>query len=424
MATRLRRSPFVLVAVGGGVASGKSTIAAQLARLLDAVHVGSDEISVEMPRKGLAAFSREREAAVYAELLRRADRGLAQGRCVVVDGCFALEDERRGARAVAVAHGAPFLFVECRASEAALRERLARRDADEDAPFWQAVALDVASRWEPVEGLPDDEVEVVRTDASAERALEEVSRRVRARRARLAMPEAVTFDCWNTLLYESDWPRAHALRVERLRDAAIEAGRTPTLAEATRAFDAAWSRHMGLWAAGEATGAREVARWSLEYLGISDAHPAFEHLVERFEEASHSGRVCALEGARDTLQSLARAGIRCALVCDTGLTPGHVVRRHLDRLGLLEFLTAQIFSDEVGVPKPDARIFRVALEMLGVAPEKALHVGDLRRTDVAGARALAMRSVRIRARHDDEAPLPEADFVVDSHEELRELLGG
>jgi putative hydrolase of the HAD superfamily len=84
----------------------------------------------------------------------------------------------------------------------------------------------------------------------------------------------------------------------------------------------------------------------------------------------------------------------------------------------------QAFSDEVGVPKPDAAIFRAALDALGVPPEKALHVGDLRRTDVAGARDLAMRSVRIRASHDDLSPLPDADFVVDSHAVLRRLLGG
>jgi FMN phosphatase YigB (HAD superfamily) len=47
----------------------------------------------------------------------------------------------------------------------------------------------------------------------------------------------------------------------------------------------------------------------------------------------------------------------------------------------------------------------------------------LRRTDVAGARNLGMRSVRIRDRHDDEDPFPEADFVVSSHAELRALLG-
>jgi putative hydrolase of the HAD superfamily len=58
-----------------------------------------------------------------------------------------------------------------------------------------------------------------------------------------------------------------------------------------------------------------------------------------------------------------------------------------------------------------------------VAPEHVLHVGDIRRTDVAGARALGMQTARLRARHDDESDRPEADWVVSSHDELADLLG-
>lgn len=239
-----------------------------------------------------------------------------------------------------------------------------------------------------------------------------------------ATPEVVTFDCWNTLLAEHDWTTAHALRVTALRDAALEAGVEVSRAEATRAFDVAWGRHMELWAHGVASGAPEVAAWGLAELGLGEPHPTLEHLVGVFEEASHSGEVAALEGALETLEALAHAGVRRALVCDTGLTPGRVVRQHLKRVGLLPLLEVQVFSDEVGVPKPDPRTFRAALAPFGAAPERAVHVGDLRRTDVAGARGLGMGSVRIRARHDDESGGPEADHVVASHDELRRLLCG
>lgn len=234
--------------------------------------------------------------------------------------------------------------------------------------------------------------------------------------------EAVTFDGWNTLLYEEDWGAAHALRVAALMGAAREAGRTVSSAEAGGAFDRAWARHMQLWREGVASGAREVALWALRDLGLRDPHPALEHLVAQYQEASHSSRVRALDGAVDTLVALAGAGMRCALVCDTGLTPGRIVREHLEAKGLLRFLEVQAFSDEVGVPKPDRRIFHAALRPLGVAPDRACHVGDLRHTDVAGARALGMESIRITARHDDTSALPEADFVVGSHAELRGLL--
>lgn len=421
-ALRLRRSPLVLVAVGGGVASGKSTLAVRLAPLLGAAHFGSDEVRNEMPLAGLDAFSRRFEGRVYAELLRRAERGLADGRSVVVDGCFSLAHEREGARAMAVAHGAPFLFVECRASQAALRERLAARDAEVEEPFWQIVADDLARRSEPVVELPEDEYRVVATDEPDDEVLEEVAALVRTRREQIAMPEAVTFDCWNTLICEENWELAHALRVTRLREAAEQAGRPVSPEEATRAFDSAWRRHMQLWRAGEASGAREVAQWSLAVLELEGDEQALASLVTAFEEASHTREVVALEGARETLEALRAAGIPCALVRDTGLTPGRVVREHLDRLGLLENLAVQAFSDEVGVPKPDPQMFRVALEPLGVSPERALHVGDLRRTDVAGARSLAMRSVRIRASHDDTSTLADADFVVASHADLRDLL--
>jgi FMN phosphatase YigB (HAD superfamily) len=49
------------------------------------------------------------------------------------------------------------------------------------------------------------------------------------------------------------------------------------------------------------------------------------------------------------------------------------------------------------------------------------HVGDLRRTDVAGARGVGMASVRLSAAYDDAAALPEADHVAGSHAELRRL---
>jgi putative hydrolase of the HAD superfamily len=179
------------------------------------------------------------------------------------------------------------------------------------------------------------------------------------------------------------------------------------------------------WSEGRATGAREVARAGLEALGAPEVQPVFQQLIDHFENASHSSRVCALDGARETLRALREAGVACALICDTGLTPGRVVRRHLERLELLPHLALQIFSDEVGVPKPDPRTFRAALAGLGVSPTQALHVGDLRRTDVAGARAIGMMSARIRARYDDpHAELADADFVVDSHAELRALLLG
>ncbi|MAE93900.1 MAG: hypothetical protein CL910_04505 [Deltaproteobacteria bacterium] len=177
------------------------------------------------------------------------------------------------------------------------------------------------------------------------------------------------------------------------------------------------------WEEGRASGAPEIATWALADLGLGEELAARAALVRDFEQASHSGRVLMVDGAGVLLQGLVGAGVRCALICDTGLTPGRVVRQHLDRLGLLPCLEVQVFSDETRRPKPHPEAFHAALEPLGVASGEAVHVGDLRRTDVAGARGIGMGTVRIRARYDDASELPDADRVVGSHAELGPLLG-
>jgi putative hydrolase of the HAD superfamily len=180
---------------------------------------------------------------------------------------------------------------------------------------------------------------------------------------------------------------------------------------------------MEMWKAGTASGATEVAHWALAELELSPHGANLPDLVRNFEEASHSGRVLALDGARDALEALDRAGIRLGLVCDTGLTPGRVVRQFLDAQGLLGLLSSTIFSDEWSLPKPHPEVFHAALSELGVEPSQALHIGDLKRTDVAGARAVGMATVRLRARNDDASGHAEADHVVDDYAEFLALFG-
>jgi FMN phosphatase YigB (HAD superfamily) len=95
---------------------------------------------------------------------------------------------------------------------------------------------------------------------------------------------------------------------------------------------------------------------------------------------------------------------------------------HADRLELFDGMS---FSDEVGHYKPARAIFEHALTSVGsVAPERAAHVGDRRRTDVSGALAMGMTAVRYNGVYEDEAiRAPEADVVVGNLAELPAALG-
>lgn len=67
----------------------------------------------------------------------------------------------------------------------------------------------------------------------------------------------------------------------------------------------------------------------------------------------------------------------------------------LAALGLAPHLDFVVDSFVVGVEKPDARIFRIALARAGLEPSQAVYVGDLYSVDVAGARGAGLEAVLI-----------------------------
>jgi putative hydrolase of the HAD superfamily len=98
-----------------------------------------------------------------------------------------------------------------------------------------------------------------------------------------------------------------------------------------------------------------------------------------------------MEGARGAVDALAARGLRLACVSNSdGRAELHLVDTGM-RAGL-EFV---VDSQLVGVEKPNPEIFRIALRRLGVAPERALYVGDIRCVDERGSRAAGMQFVLI-----------------------------
>jgi putative hydrolase of the HAD superfamily len=192
--------------------------------------------------------------------------------------------------------------------------------------------------------------------------------------------------------------------------------------EARALIDEAWSRHDEAWKQVETFGPGRMAAYCLEARGIDDDESIAE-LTREFEEASIQSGVDAVDGAAETLQALKDAQIGIGLVCDTGFTPGRVVRDILDRVGLLQYLEVLCFSDEVGVPKPGNEIFAKALAELGVRPPEAIHIGDLKRTDIAGAHDIGMHGVRFRGVHDDKTDAADAETCIDRHQDLLQIIG-
>lgn len=236
--------------------------------------------------------------------------------------------------------------------------------------------------------------------------------------------EAVTYDYWNTLVYEE---RGHlrGRRLEAWAGLLEEAGFATerTLLEAR--FDGVWQRYVTAWTANQQFRAAEAAEHLLESLGFDVPVAVRAALVEAFTDVGTKAELHLADGVEASLRRLAGAGIRLGIICDVGFTPSTVLREHLERHGVLELFDSWSFSDDVGHYKPSPVIFAHALEGLGgVDASRAAHVGDIRRTDIAGARAMGMLAVRYNGISDDDTqPEPEGDHVIADHAELPPLLG-
>ena len=148
-------------------------------------------------------------------------------------------------------------------------------------------------------------------------------------------------------------------------------------------------------------------------LGVADARLT-ERLAGRFvnEARAHLARSAAVLARLATRYRLGIVsnfyGNLGAVCAEAGLAP------------LVEVVAD---STVVGVGKPDARIFRHALDALGVAPAAATFVGDSRPRDMEGARALGMRHVWVvEAAAPAAAPCCAGDPVIHTLDALEAVL--
>ena len=78
------------------------------------------------------------------------------------------------------------------------------------------------------------------------------------------------------------------------------------------------------------------------------------------------------------------------------------VRGLLEAAGLAPHLEFVIDSAEVGIEKPDPRIFHAATQRLGLPPARCAYVGDIYEIDVLGALGAGLTPILI-----GEGPAPE-----------------
>lgn len=236
----------------------------------------------------------------------------------------------------------------------------------------------------------------------------------------LARPAAISFDFWNTLAVEPGGLLS-ALRREAVLRTLIE----HELEVEEDVLDAHLAAAQALQAAAWQRGRRFTPSRAAQHVAASIAGldgDGRERLVDAYLGAGGEAELELTPSAAEALATLAGAGIQLGIVCDVGLTGGGHLRSFLDRAGVLRHFRGWAFSDEVGHFKPSPAIFAHMTGQFRLAEDDVVwHVGDLRRTDVAGARESGLVPLRYRGQADDRSDAPEADLVIDDLAELPAL---
>lgn len=187
---------------------------------------------------------------------------------------------------------------------------------------------------------------------------------------------AVSFDAAGTLL--EPHPSVGALYAEVAKQFGIE-----TTADTMNIrFLRAWKQR-GAFDYSEEAWARLVEE-TFQDLAQPDQFPRlFPALYARFARPD-AWRI--YEDVRPTLDALKRRGLVMAILSnwDSRLRP--VLEGH----DIAAFFAEIVISAEVGVHKPDPKIFHLLSARLGLEPAQILHVGDGAREDAAGAEAAGM----------------------------------
>ena len=211
---------------------------------------------------------------------------------------------------------------------------------------------------------------------------------------------AVTFDLWETLLFERDGANLQrtAARCRNLAAVLNGFGVQSSPEQVDLAIKTAISTLISAWDKNKDVSHADQLKLIIQ--AIPRAAAKFKEgwlgqLSTAFVSPVFEVRPYLNSDARKVLQELKTRGKLTALICNTGLTPGSGLRVLLAEFHVAECFDLMIFSEEVGIRKPDPEIFNLASRGLKVEPCEAVHVGDNLKSDVWGAKNAGFKAIHL-----------------------------
>lgn len=235
-----------------------------------------------------------------------------------------------------------------------------------------------------------------------------------------------TIDFWQTLYDSSNGEERNRERKDFLYDAIIRENAPPARDLFEETYGGLWGFFDEEWLGKQRTPtSEEMVGEIVRRLDITLSHDAVSEVVRVFEEGILRHPPALLPGVEAALAYLRERG-PLAIISDTAFSPGSILKQLMERDGIARYFDHFIFSDETGVAKPHPDAFLKALEGLDGTPERGVHIGDIERTDVVGAKGVGMTAVLYRTpdrQHKYAEEKTVADYILEEWGEIGGLIG-
>jgi putative hydrolase of the HAD superfamily len=205
--------------------------------------------------------------------------------------------------------------------------------------------------------------------------------------------KAITIDFWNTLFDSSNGEKRNAVRMITV----VEEVKKHNSEISDELFDASlkktWENFNKIWFSEQRTPTPiESIEFFWKQLGLPRDDQAVDNIAYVFANSILEHPPLLLPKP-EHLFELSKH-FKLGIVSDTGFSPGTVLRSLIHKNGIYDYFQEFSFSDETGVSKPHPKAFLTCLSKFDVKPEEAIHIGDIEKTDVKGAKELGMKAIR------------------------------
>ena len=236
--------------------------------------------------------------------------------------------------------------------------------------------------------------------------------------------KAITIDFWNTLFNSADSGISrNSARYKVLINTLNDLGIALDFDKLDEVMQKSWKYYNNIWLNETRTPkADEILRYIWENMNLSKNDKAFNYLVDFFENSILYFPPDLQPNALSALEVFHKK-YSLAIISDTGFSPGRVMSKMMEEIGILKYFTAFSYSDETGVSKPHPLAFNCVLEKMNCKPENAIHIGDIERTDIEGAKAAGMHAIRYDGDQDSifvtqKHIVSKADFIAKDWNEI------